>query len=742
MDSITYIKKEEPVEYVLTADDQGKVQDLTIPKEVTEKFSATIKQELNSCSGSENENIDKAERNKGPFKIFQCDKCSVGYKSLRTLHKHIQNHNRQDKVQCKICKGFYNTSQLPLHIQIHTGPPYNCPICLKKFEMIHSWKKHCRIMHREKTFKCEKCQRSFLQKHALMDHMQTHEEREKSFTCKECGVCFYREESFTRHLSKQHSHIPRQLYKCSNTACNKIFRTNRFFQSHVCRKKGIEKLPKRIKYLSCTTCLCDFSTKKAFKDHQKMHRREQRTEYLTCSTCQSQFFTKKDLIKHQSLHQEDRRELIRKRKNMHAKRRNCEQCNRNFKITDASYQLHLAQHCPDKIMYECDNCSRLFYGKFAILAHLSQAHKNHFECECGSAFTKKEEIVEHILLAHSPNCFEEDEKGTFTCLRCSKAFVDVELYLEHMQEGHCAYKFKCTLCDKRFPSNKALKRHAIHHLRYSCAHCGRSYHNKNSLKVHMQRGEHNTTFVCKFCHKVFLNKGSRNTHSLYHCPKNSGKVFLCDICKSVKYTKKADIIKHMLVTHSPKTVRANDDGSFTCGRCKAVFVGKDYFLNHVHLRNCVKKIQCEKCSRVMTHSRYDVHDCGQHNSESRAFKCELCDSTFKTSYTLLMHMRRGEHRTSFECEYCHKVFSGKGSYMSHYKNFCKKNKPQELRPELPTNFECKLCDRKFDNLGSYLTHCKFFCKMNQPDVSDNESGNVVVTKLPVVPIYKNLYGDY
>lgn len=76
------------------------------------------------------------------LKIFKCDKCSAGYKSLRTLHKHIQNHNRPDKVQCKICMAFYYTAELPLHIQIHTGPPYNCPICLKKFVKINSWVRH------------------------------------------------------------------------------------------------------------------------------------------------------------------------------------------------------------------------------------------------------------------------------------------------------------------------------------------------------------------------------------------------------------------------------------------------------------------------------------------------------------------------------------------------------------------------------------------------------------------------
>lgn len=35
MDLITYIKKEEPVEYVLTINDQGKVQELTISEDVT-----------------------------------------------------------------------------------------------------------------------------------------------------------------------------------------------------------------------------------------------------------------------------------------------------------------------------------------------------------------------------------------------------------------------------------------------------------------------------------------------------------------------------------------------------------------------------------------------------------------------------------------------------------------------------------------------------------------------------------
>lgn len=569
---------------------------------------------------------------------------------------------------------------------------------------------------------------------------QTHEDREKNFKCKECGVCFYREESFTRHLKKQHSHIPEQLYRCSNISCNRIFRTNRFYQSHVCRRRK-EELQKTISYFRCTICQCDFLNKKTFKDHQILHRREQQTESVTCSICQSKFLTKKALKEHQNLHRLERRELIRKRKSMHAKRRTCEKCNKNIKITDASYQMHLAQNCPDKITYECDNCSRLFSGKFAILAHLSQAHKNNFECDiCGSTFMKKVEIIEHILLVHSPNCFEEDEKGAFNCLRCSNDFDDVDSYLEHMQNGNCAYKFKCTICSNRYPSSKALERHKLHHSKiFQCAHCDRSYNNKNSLKVHMQRGEHRTTFICKFCLKVFLNKGSRNTHSWYHCPKNTGR-FECDICKS-KFTKRIDIIKHMLVMHSPKTFKPNDNGTFNCSRCKGEFVGQDAILNHVQLRNCVKKMQCQKCKKKFALSRIDGHDCGQRSGEIKAFKCQLCDSAFKTNYTLMMHMRRGEHRTSFECDYCHKIFQGKGSYVSHYKNFCKKNKPSERRPELPTSFECKACDRNFDNLGSYLTHSKHFCKMNRPDESDTEK-DVVVAKLPVVPIYKNLYADY
>lgn len=404
--------------------------------------------------------------------------------------------------------------------------------------------------------------------------------------------------------------------------------------------------------------------------------------------------------------------------------------------------MHLAQNCPDKVTYECDNCSRSFLGKFAILGHLSQAHKNNFECDiCGSAFLKKVDIIEHILVVHSPNCFQEDDKGVFTCLRCSNDFLDVDLYLEHMQQGSCVYKFKCPICSKRYPSIKALEIHRLHHLRrFQCTHCDRTYHNKNSLKVHMRRGDHRTTFICKYCHKVFLNKGSRNTHQWHHCIKNIGR-FECEICAS-KFIKKADILKHMLVMHSPKVFKQNENGTFTCGRCSGEFVGKDFFLKHVQTRTCTKKLQCGTCKKKFALSLFENHCCGQQlDAKPRNFKCEICDSAFKSNYTLLMHMRRGEHRTSFECDYCHKIFQGKGSYMSHYKNFCKRNKPAERRPELPTKFECTSCDRKFDNLGSYLTHCKYFCKGNQTEESDKESG-VVVAKLPVLPIYKNLYGDY
>lgn len=83
MDLMTFIKKEEPVEFVLTTtDDNGKVEEPVLSKVITvtteslpiclenmilianssnqkEEFTAIIKQELNSWSGSDNENTDR-----------------------------------------------------------------------------------------------------------------------------------------------------------------------------------------------------------------------------------------------------------------------------------------------------------------------------------------------------------------------------------------------------------------------------------------------------------------------------------------------------------------------------------------------------------------------------------------------------------------------------------------------------------------------------------------------------------
>ncbi|KAM9341519.1 zinc finger protein 711 [Symphorus nematophorus] len=77
-----------------------------------------------------------------PLTVFECDKCTAGFKSENDLKQHICSTNAQpvmtesaQKNRCDFCfKCFVSPSKLQRHYVVHTGQrPYMCDICGKTF---------------------------------------------------------------------------------------------------------------------------------------------------------------------------------------------------------------------------------------------------------------------------------------------------------------------------------------------------------------------------------------------------------------------------------------------------------------------------------------------------------------------------------------------------------------------------------------------------------------------------------
>lgn len=102
-------------------------------------------------------------------------------------------------------------------------------------------------------------------------------------------------------------------------------------------------------------------------------------------------------------------------------------------------------------------------------------------------------------------------KRPFICEteNCGKAFYCRLLRRLHVTSIHTGQSVVCQICDKSFPSERALYTHSLRHKnanRYKCDHCEKSFNNSNSLKRHLAIHSGIREWKCDFCPSSFYRK--------------------------------------------------------------------------------------------------------------------------------------------------------------------------------------------------------------------------------------------
>uniref|UniRef100_A0A3B4BA96 Transcription factor E4F1 n=1 Tax=Periophthalmus magnuspinnatus TaxID=409849 RepID=A0A3B4BA96_9GOBI len=110
-----------------------------------------------------------------------------------------------------------------------------------------------------------------------------------------------------------------------------------------------------------------------------------------------------------------------------------------------------------------------------------------------------------------------------------------------------------------------------------------------------------------------------------------------------------------------------DEDVHKCGRCQAEFSTLDAFIQHKLHKNC------------KTDGRY---------------LCGVCEKTFKTLNILRTHLKTHTDEKNFKCELCNTSFRTKGSLIRH-------NRRHTERP-----YRCNLCGQSFRESGALTRHLK------------------------------------
>ncbi|MCP9258543.1 hypothetical protein DINM_001572 [Dirofilaria immitis] len=124
-----------------------------------------------------------------------------------------------DPFKCNICnKGFLQSNDLIAHNWTHREKSFECSVCNQKILSVQ----------RERPFKCNVCNKGFLRNDHLKEHIRIHL-GERPFKCNVCGRNFT-QHSEQRSDSTQSTHRERP-FECS--VCNERFFRNGDLNRHI-----------------------------------------------------------------------------------------------------------------------------------------------------------------------------------------------------------------------------------------------------------------------------------------------------------------------------------------------------------------------------------------------------------------------------------------------------------------------------------------------------------------------------
>ncbi|XP_037294018.1 protein suppressor of hairy wing isoform X2 [Manduca sexta] len=229
---------------------------------------------------------------------YPCEICNSIFtrKDNLMVHLRIQHiHKESHSFSCKYCRFVTkNFSKLTAHWhKNHAETPnlYECNHCGKSTGSRAAMAKHLEI-HGEKKFSCVVCGYSTFTVEVMRRHVLTHVD-EKPYKCNLCNRSYIQRLQLQRHLEKHVGNV------CG--VCGEEFTTKTRLIAHQRAHKGLDKLHCPIK--TCPYSKKEIANEASLDTHLKTHLGKK--DYA-CDVCGKQFHLEVNMRRHLSTHTLDR----------------------------------------------------------------------------------------------------------------------------------------------------------------------------------------------------------------------------------------------------------------------------------------------------------------------------------------------------------------------------------------------------------------------------------------------------
>lgn len=202
---------------------------------------------------------------------YLCDLCGYGYSNKKHLEVHmIKRHTIGCRHQCQHCQ-----------------KSFQYPFELRRHEMVHIPKEL-----RELNAQCPYCEKAFVKKGRLTNHIKQVHSTAKDFICHICSKAFKQKGPLQVHIEA--THATTADFHCTEPGCDVK-----------CRSKGLLRTHMEVhapKNIPCPFCPLMFSRAHTQKKHVFYIHTNADYRPFKCDQCDLSFKRKSDVAKHKFVH--------------------------------------------------------------------------------------------------------------------------------------------------------------------------------------------------------------------------------------------------------------------------------------------------------------------------------------------------------------------------------------------------------------------------------------------------------
>jgi len=220
------------------------LDDITIfSRNQEEELITKIESQQHEESSNKIENISKnyedskeALEEHSQIEVIKCSFCK-SFVPRSNIREHTMMHVKPNKktFKCETCdKSFVDNYKLKVHITSHTGEKaFQCPSCDQTFRLKPMLKRHEDVHHTKTNLSyCDKCSRTFNTKRGLQTHLGSFHGDELGFKCDFCNSRFFSKGGLDAHRQEA-------CFRHTCEKCNKKFKIRYKLKHHKCPLKNI-----------------------------------------------------------------------------------------------------------------------------------------------------------------------------------------------------------------------------------------------------------------------------------------------------------------------------------------------------------------------------------------------------------------------------------------------------------------------------------------------------------------------